>query len=226
MKRKNKLVLTGILAIIYIIIALNFHRIKFALSMFRIYSEEKKIESVDDNTEKTHELVMDNPLESILSKVDNVDNTNENEDEKDETVDKPGGKGDVSGQSDKNDKGNVVKNDSKRSYESIINEYNIQFENLKAAFEGELDALIGQGVKEYKEGNLSTSQLASRYLSTGAKLEKISDDKFNSVLKNMEKELKANGHDTSIVKEVKSYYNSFKESKKSDLIGRGMKHVK
>ncbi len=41
----------------------------------------------------------------------------------------------------------------------------------------------------------------------------------------MEKELKANNHDTSVVKEIDSYYKSYKNSKKSSIISKGMSYI-
>src|SRR5690606_16536336 len=97
--------------------------------------------------------------------------------------------------------------------------------NLRATFESELDALIKQGIEEYSNGKISNTRLANKYLSIGADLEKSSDAKFNKILKEMEKELKSNGHDTSVIKEIKNYYTSFKDAKKTNLIDRGMKHM-
>lgn len=88
-----------------------------------------------------------------------------------------------------------------------------------------MDALIKNSIEEYSKGDISGSKLANKYLSIGADLEKSSDTKFGKVLKNMEKELKDNGHSTDITKDIKEYYNSFKQNKKVELIDLGMKHI-
>ncbi|WP_353095812.1 hypothetical protein [Tissierella praeacuta] len=218
--RKNKLILIGILAIIYIIIAVNFHKIRFALSLLRLYGKEKKIESsIEDDTNIENNIpVVDNPIKNILNSVDNVDKPENTEDGTNGTVDKV--------DTVNEEKKEITNKDTKKSYISIINEYNIIFEDLKSTFESELNALIKESIKEYSKGETSNSKLANKYLSIGSDLEKSSDEKFNKILKEMEKELKNNGHDTSIVKDIKEYYTSFKNAKKMDLIARGMKRVK
>ena len=219
MNRKKKFILIGVLAIVYMIIALNFHKIKFALSMFRLYSAEKNHESVIDSTENNNNTapIVDNPLKNILESKDTVskdDNPVDNKDtDMNNSKDKPAGQ-------------NTKPVDSSdNSYINILNDYNNQFENLRSEFEEDLNALIKQALLEYTKGDMSTTQLASKYLSLGSKLEKSSDSKFNAMVKDMEKELKKNNHDTDISKEVKAYYHNFKDIKKTDLLSRGMKHV-
>lgn len=215
--RKKRLILIGILAVVYIIIAVNFHKIRFALSILRLYGHDKKIESpVGDNSD--NKPIVDNPLKDILDSVDSVDKSGN-------TEDNPNGNVDKSVENVGEQKNNPDIKDTDKSYISIISKYNIIFEELRSSFEGDLDTLIKQGIKEYSKGEISNTKLANKYLSIGADLEKSSDARFNKVLKEMEKELKSNGHDTSIVKDIKNYYTSFKDAKKTDLIERGMKHV-
>lgn len=224
--RKNKLILLGILAIFYIVIAINFHKIRFALSILRLYGQEKKIESpVGENTSK--KPIVDNPLEDLLAGVDKSQNSGDTTgDDVDKSVDKVDTVNEPKKEPNvKDDKGTEKIPDTKKSYLNIIGEYNITFENLRATFESELDALIKQGIEEYSNGKISNTRLANKYLSIGADLEKSSDAKFNKILKEMEKELKSNGHDTSVIKEIKNYYTSFKDAKKTNLIDRGMKHM-
>lgn len=221
--RKKKLFFITALAIIYLVIAVNFHKIRFALSMYRIYSQEKKIESVVDDVGNVKPIV-DNPLQDIVINEGNVDKGDNSVDNKDSPVDKSEDKVTLP---DKKPSDNSKKpsNDSKKSYISILTDFNITLEELRIQFQSDLDNLITQGIEDYGNGGMSNTQLASKYLSAGSKLEKSSDAKFNEIVKAMEKELKANGHDTSIVKEIKEYYISFKDAKKTDLINRGMKHM-
>lgn len=242
MNRKKKILFIGILAIVYLIIAVNFHKIRFAISMLRLYNQEKKAESTLDNNDNNLKPIVNNPLEKILDSVDIVDNTEDKQNNQETTVDNSTTDKvenvekdkDISNQENATDKTNDDKDndnkeqvpDIKESYVSIINEYNIILEDLRATFESELDDLIKEGIEEYSKGELTNTQLASKYLSIGANLEKSSDARFSKVIKDMEKELKANGHDTSVIKAIRDYYTSFKDAKKTDLIDRGMKHVK
>lgn len=221
MNRKNKLILIGIIAILYLVIVLNFHKIRFALSILHLYGQEKKMDSSLDTTSTTKPIV-DNPLQDILKSVNNVGNHEDVDNNDDLVVDKSVDKVDSLKIKDKT---SDIKN-TERSYINIVSEYNNKLLDLKSTFEGELDALIQNGIEEYSKGQISSTKLANKYLSLGADLEKSSDLRFNKVLKDMEKSLKNNGHETSIIKDIKDYYISFKNTKKTEIIGRGMKYVK
>ncbi len=221
MNRKNKLILIGIIAILYLVIVLNFHKIRFALSILHLYGQEKKMDSSLDTTSTTKPIV-DNPLQDILKSVNNVGNHEDVDNNDDLVVDKSVDKVDSLKIKDKT---SDIKN-TERSYINIVSEYNNKLLDLKSTFEGELDALIQNGIEEYSKGQISSTKLANKYLSLGADLEKSSDLRFNKVLKEMEKSLKNNGHETSIIKDIKDYYISFKNTKKTEIIGRGMKYVK
>lgn len=232
MSRKKKLVLTGILAIIYIVIALNFHKIKFAISMFNLYSIETKTETESTTSEQENKAKspVENPLEIIIQIDKPVDKQDEVVDSTDKSLESPDNGDDhidhvTDNQPSKKPKPTNTKDDSKPSYISIVNDYNNKLEALRSDFEKELGDLMARAMADYSKGELSTIQLASKYLSSGTKLEKSSDSRFNEVVKDMEKELKTNGYDTAVIKDVKAYYTSFKETKKSDLISRGMKRV-
>lgn len=213
MSRRNKLVLVGILAILYIIIALNFHKIKFAIGMLNLYSVESKTESAEEKLNPSPPV--ENPLEIIIKTDDPVDKPSEPVDSEDKILE------------EESEKSPAPKlEEDKKSYLSIVSDYNNKLEALRSEFEGELSALMAQAIEDYSKGESSTLQLASQYLSSGTRLEKSSDSRFNQVVKDMEKELKANGHDTSIIKDIRAYYTSFKSAKKSDLLGRGMKRVR
>lgn len=215
MNRNKKLVLVGLIVVFYLIIVVNFHKIRFALSILSLYSQ-KKMTMIDNPKNIKH--IEDNPLLEILESMDSADkplNPKDDENENDIVA---------------NSKSEVVKKDSnvvhtKRSFTNIVNEYNSTLEDLKSTFEKELDALIKNGIEEYSKGDISGSKLANKYLSIGADLEKSSDTRFNKVLKNMEKELKYNGHSTDITNDIKEYYNSFKQNKKVELIDLGMQYI-
>ena len=215
MSRKKKLVLVGLIVVFYLIIVVNFHKIRFALSILSLYNQEKI--AIIDKKENINPIEY-NPLQEILESMDSADkplNPKDDENENDIVA---------------NSESEVVKKDNnlvhtKRSFTDIVNEYNSILEDLKFTFEKELDALIKNSIEEYSKGDISGSKLANKYLSIGGDLEKSSDTKFGKVLKNMEKELKDNGHSTDITKDIKEYYNSFKQNKKVELIDLGMKHI-
>lgn len=220
MKRKTKFILIGLVALISLIIAINFNKIKYSFDMLSLYNRDKKIEASDNELDNPDDdILLVNPLESI---VDNGDENNSDDKlmEDEETGDdQASDKATVDSTTSSNTKA------SSKSYTSIITDYNNQLKSLQAQFEGDLDNLISQGYKDYSSGNISKMKLASNYLSKGSSLEESSDAKFKSLVNSMEKELKENNHDTSITKEIETYYTSFKNSKKSNLISKGMTYL-
>lgn len=84
--------------------------------------------------------------------------------------------------------------------------------------------MIQEGITDYKDG-MTYSQLFMKYMDYGATLEKNSDKKFNAVLKNMQKELKDNNYDLSIIDDITIYYNSSKTATKNALINRGIAYL-
>ena len=241
--KKKKCLLVFILAI-GILVILNFHRIKFTLSLLSLSRQRDMIEAQLEDPEYV-EANLENPLEAILeaAAVEDVDSTRD-------PVDNPHNDANDGSTGNVENTNNLVKDDvstgntstnkpkdkakspagqassSSKSYVEIILEYNDVLLNLQAEFEAKLDALIRQGIEEYAQGKVSTAKLASKYLSLGADLEKSCDKRFYNLLDTMKDELKANGHDTLITDEIKEYYVSFKKARKVDLINRGMKHLK
>lgn len=193
--------------------------------MLRLYNREKN----NDHT-VIENPIFSNPLEDILLSLennnDNIDNSNEEITDNNTNINSDANSISKEKQNNienENSDTNEIKNES---YISILKKYNAILQDLRDTFETELNELIQSGIKEYKEGSLTTRQLATKYLSIGSELEKSSDSRFNKVLKDFENELKENNYDTSIIKDIKDYYTSFKEAKKMDLINRGMKYVK
>jgi len=239
-KMKKKIfLLIGILITIYFII-INFHKIKFSLSIINLSLNIERIESSLENVEN-YKTDLNNPLQTVLESADTEYNTISNTENNSKDIGNL--KDNVNNTSNIDEIINSTENimhtpiyktkdtsnknsDPKKSYNEIIQEYNDILEDLKLEFEAELDALIKQGIKEYSLGEISSTKLANKYLSLGADLEKSCDKKFYNLLNIMKNELKANGYDTLITDEIKDYYISFKKIKKMDLINRGMKYIK
>lgn len=112
-----------------------------------------------------------------------------------------------------------------KSYVSVVSDFNNKFGLLEKDYEAKLDSLIKVGYEEYKSGELSTAKLASKYINEGSRLEADCDANFNAMVKEMEKELKDNGHDTSVVKDLREYYSSYKKSSRSQLMGKAKKYM-
>lgn len=101
-------------------------------------------------------------------------------------------------------------------------EYKEKFDNLHSRVENEISKLIQAGVTDYNSGKFSMTGIANKYLSEGLKLEQIFDVEFHSLLKELEKELVKTQNDTSIIKDIEEYYNTFKSDKKAEILAKGM----
>ena len=212
-KKRRKYIWLSIVGILAFVIFLNLGKIKFMFSMIGSYNRINKdnYEDVADNNESIEPV--ENPLPKIISEEENP-----SEIEKDDIDEN---------NIENGDKENVTtdKNNSK-SYINIVSDFNNEFELLKKDYEAKLDSLVRLGYKEYKSGEVSTAKLVSKYMNEGSRLEKECDTSFNSMLKQMEKDLKDNGHDTAVVKDLKEYYNSYKEVRRGQLMSKAKGRVK
>lgn len=215
MKNKKTWVGIIILLLIVLIVSINFHKIRFALSMLDIYTKNTKESTISEDNQDETDPVVDNPLDSIVGAEPSVESTENNVDKanvhKAETDD--------IAQVEVNpvDKSEEKKQASTKSVKTIATKYNQELTEIQNNFQGELNSLVQEGYNEYKSGKLSTTQLANKYISQGASLEKKCDQLVYSHLEDIKKELKENGHDTSLVNEIKSYYENFKEKEKNKL---------
>lgn len=232
-KKRFKIIFPVVFTIIMLLSVFNSHRIKFLVDMVKIYnSTEKGTNIVGKEPYETNPINIENPLEAIIkesankSPIGNKDKSNHIGSTPSNIVAKPNDSTNknISSISNKNEKTSDEKREkSVKEYSAIIKKYNTALVELQADFQVDLDTMVKEGIADYNSG-MSYSQMFSKYLDYGANLEKNSDKKFNLVLKNIQKELRDNGHNTSIIGEIQDYYNSTKKAIKNDIINRGMKH--
>ena len=222
---EKKIMIVLCLFIVLIALVFNIHKIRFGLGMYNIYSKEKNIETLLDNDEPIDKVEVYNPLTPIIeSEVDDIEIADDNiKQELTQSIEAVGDK--VTLASKWPDQDMVDKNNIK-PYVTIVKEYNVKLENLRATFEIKLENLIHSGIAEYNGGQVAKAKLMNKYLNAGAQLEKTSDSQFNGLIKEMEEVLKINKHDTKVVREVKDYYTSFKNAKKQEVISKGMRYLK
>lgn len=129
-------------------------------------------------------------------------------------------------------KGNQNKNNGDNISEEPIEgvEYTAQDEIiaeiylLRAEYLNEIDKLIDTGRREYYEmkktgqGFSSTLDLAESLANRGNALEVSCDDRMDKLLIRLETQLKKNGGNTGLIKEIKDLYASEKELKKAQLV--------
>ena len=107
---------------------------------------------------------------------------------------------------------------------SKINQLIAEFYLLEAEFLNKIDDLIEQGKAERQsipkeERTLSVKlDMAKKYAKLGSALEAECDKRVNTLLEQLETELKATGQSTSIVTDIKNFYSEEKAIKKAALI--------
>ncbi|MBR0278162.1 MAG: hypothetical protein IJQ50_06870 [Clostridia bacterium] len=121
----------------------------------------------------------------------------------------------------------IITGNSKSGSDSVkINELVVDVYLLKADYLSRIYGLITQIESEwnavpYEERTLTKKfAVIRKYMDKGSKLERECDKKMDALLKELEKELKASGKDTSIISEITALYNEEKAVKKAALLGK------
>lgn len=115
--------------------------------------------------------------------------------------------------------------------DSIREKYEPVFRSLEETALTRLDTLMQNAYDEYKanKAGKSSSTLAnisSRYMSAGNKLEDKVDDTFNTLLDQMEKELKEAKLSTALVSEIEEHYRETISSKKAEIMDKAYEYIK
>lgn len=222
---KRKKCLRYILLIIFVLIAV-------AGSIFAIY-HKNNIQGLlyagkyneNELAEKNQEI--DDQLKAILDEMPDVDIQLLTDEEREKL-----GSGEVSREealaiiTGKKNQATEDKANSTEINNSKINDIIAECYLLKAEFLNRIDSLIGQARSEWratpKENRTQSTKLAmaDKYMSKGAQLEAECDRRMNSLLKNLETELKASGQSTSIISKITSLYNEEKAVKKASLVAK------
>ena len=231
MKKGTKYILLAVLGVILVVTAVNFNKIRFMYNMISSYNrlkDENVHKLPEDDTDEDIEVV-ENPIKKIIGDIeDNKGNedipvSNETPKENEKAPDKSSESKEKPTDNGADDNANNKSKDE--LYKSIVTKYYDVLTALQQEYETKINDLVESGYEEYKSGEVSILSLASKYLSLGSKLESESDKKVNALLKDMEKELKDNNLDTSIVKEVKDYYNYLKSLRRSQLMSKAKSYI-
>lgn len=121
-----------------------------------------------------------------------------------------------------NSNNNIQAANGANKEEIISNKYNEKFEMLESSAAKKVDVLFQSAYKEYlqqtSENQLNQTQLARKYLQAGNMLEESIDTIFNDLIREMEKELKANNLSIDLVREVEEDYNQMIKQKKAVIM--------
>lgn len=93
---------------------------------------------------------------------------------------------------------------------------------LKASFNGQLESMVAQAKQDAinGKGQVTKTNIAKKYIGRAAGLEGQCDSKMESLLSQIEAELKKTGGDTGIVNEIRAAYMAEKSAKKAELMDR------
>ncbi|WP_066634926.1 hypothetical protein [Desulfolucanica intricata] len=136
--------------------------------------------------------------------------------------------GSLNSQTDITNKEQVYPKDQK--LQQIKNKYKSKLISLQGEYENRLNGLLETAKAEYrvvKEGgsNSEVAVLAQKYIGAGRALEADCDRKFNTIVNNMEAELKRNGLSTDIVQTVRQGYEQAKSERRKYLMGKALKYM-
>lgn len=196
MKKRN-IILLLFLSIILIVFLINSSKIKFLFSILDAYINES--EENDDVAD-----IPVNPLDqfSLDLQEDEISNSQDLEEE--------------------GNKNELTPKDP--SIENVVFAYKPELEGLQSEFSSSIDSLISEAANDYSSG-VSSTKLVSKYISKSTRIEESSDSEFNSVLRDLEDELKENNQDTYIVEELRDYYKTLKKNKKNELLNKAKKYI-
>ncbi|MDX9917182.1 MAG: hypothetical protein RBT15_04120 [Gudongella sp.] len=180
------------------------------------------------------EPVIRNPLDEIMRQPAPVEEqpviqiVNNTEDELEAVVDEKITDETISATQPKvetHDKAAVSTEPVKQSFEEITSYYNEKLTYLEHEFRASLEQLIQSALSDYKSEDYKKSELAKIYLKKGEDMEKTSDEKFYSMLKEFKHSLSTNGYATDLVKDVDRYYTALKKAERAKLVDKGMSIV-
>lgn len=224
---KKHILLKSFVMVILFLVLLNINRIKFLFSFIDIYTKNIVMKRDISYFEDKHI----NPLEDLIKQKEvnssldsfnttakddlkeNINNENQNSQSVNENIS-------IKKKSKLTPNKKAIIENSSKDINSIAIIYQESFESLQKDFMNSLNKLVESAYNEYTNGDISKSQLLSKYLDLGSELEKKSDEKFFLLLNEMKVELKENGHNINITKEIEAYYKNLKNLEKNELLNK------
>ena len=113
------------------------------------------------------------------------------------------------------------------SVDTIMEKYRPAMEGLESQADSKINALVGRAKTEYssKKANgesIDYGYFYNKYMAAAKDLEGNTDKVFNAVLKAVEKDLAANGHDQSEAKAMKKEYEAKKKARRDGILSQAM----
>ncbi|WP_298472036.1 hypothetical protein [uncultured Psychrobacillus sp.] len=110
---------------------------------------------------------------------------------------------------------------------TIMEKYRPAMEGLESQADTKINALVGRAKTEYstKKANgesIDYGYFYNKYMAAAKDLEGNTDKVFNAVLKAVEKDLAANGHDQSQAKAMKKEYEAKKKARRDGILSKAM----
>ncbi|WP_432354343.1 hypothetical protein [Sporosarcina sp. A2] len=112
------------------------------------------------------------------------------------------------------------------SVASIKAKYEPTLKSLESQAAGRLNSLVGRAKSEYgeksKTSEVSYGYFYNKYMGAAQSMEAQTDGAFNSVMKALENELKANGYDKSYAKNFRTDYEARKKNLRTQLMNKAL----
>lgn len=201
----------------------NLDKIRFTLNLVELYRST----TIDKDQYTTPDIsIVENPLEKIIEQEEIVD-IEVNSEDNIETIEES-----IIPNEDtiilNNETGNLnqLPEENNISFHSIVSDYNYRFKSIEDELRVSLLKLIENGFNDFRSGAYTDTDLANKYLEEGAKLESLIDNKFYTLLREFESDLRTNSYSTESISSFEDYYILRKEQIRTDIINKGLELVR
>ncbi len=93
-----------------------------------------------------------------------------------------------------------------------------QIYSLRSTFSEKVDQVVSQALSDLASGEYTKSELISKYLEIVSSLEASCDEQFDSIVSQIESELKRTGGDFELISELRAAYQNEKNLKKASIL--------
>lgn len=101
-----------------------------------------------------------------------------------------------------------------------IGDLTAQIYSLRSSFSGKVDSLVAQAKSDAASGLYTKSELISKYAGQLSSLEESCDAQFNSIVSQIEEELKQTGGNSGVVSDLRKAYQNEKSIKKASILSK------
>ena len=199
----------------------------YLLYMFKFKEYDVADESVKEIIEETYKVELPGGI-TIETKADGTIVEEEGREEKGSSTESKTDTTKISKTSQVSNAVGSTGSTTKPSADSIKEKYIPTFETLQAQADTKINALVARAKGEYndKQANgekIDFAYFYNKYMGAATNLESSTDSIFQAVMKAVEKDLVANGHDKSLAKSFQEEYEAKKKARRDSLLSSALK---